>query len=214
MTRRLSQATAIHTARLRRHKRSSPTLTRKVPPQSVHPSEPDLKPRGTRAPSHGFRVLEGVRNLIKMGFGPHLVLDGYGGSYESLTDLSLIYRFLDECPERIRMTKIMPPYVFKYSGANPKDWGVSGFVLIAESHISIHTFPEKGYLSIDVFSCQDFDPKAVIAFAEELFGLSHYEHQLFDRGSEFPHDMIRSARIVETERLHLSVPASVASLPQ
>jgi S-adenosylmethionine decarboxylase len=136
-----------------------------------------------------------------MGFGPHLVLDGYGCEYDRLTDLSLIYRFLDECPERIGMTKIMPPYVFKYTGANPKDWGVSGFVLIAESHISIHTFPEKRYLSLDIFSCKDFDPAEAIGFASERFLLEHYEHQLLSRGQEFPHDVIRSARIVESERL-------------
>ena len=48
-------------------------------------------------------------------------------------------------------SKIMPPYVFRYHGEVPEDWGVSGVVLIAESHISIHTFPDKGYLSLDIF---------------------------------------------------------------
>ena len=82
------------------------------------------------------------------GFGLHLTLDGYGCSYEQLTNLDLIYQFLDQCPDLIHMTKIMPPYVFKYHGKVPEDWGLSGFVLIAESHISIHTFPDRGYLSL------------------------------------------------------------------
>ncbi|MBM3214546.1 adenosylmethionine decarboxylase [Candidatus Poribacteria bacterium] len=139
-----------------------------------------------------------------MGFGPHLVLDGYGCEYDRLTDLSLIYRFLDECPNQIGMTKIMPPYVFKYTGANPKDWGVSGFVLIAESHISIHTFPEKNYISLDIFSCKEFDPQEAVRLAEEMFGMQRYEHQMLSRGHDFPHDLIRSAQIVETERLQFT----------
>ena len=49
------------------------------------------------------------------GFGPHLMLDGYGCDKDKLTDLNLIYRSLEELPARIGMTKIMPPYVFKYS---------------------------------------------------------------------------------------------------
>lgn len=77
-------------------------------------------------------------------FGLHLTLDGYGGSQERLANLDLIYEFLEHCPDLIHMTKIMPPYVFKYHAKVPEDWGVSGFVLIAESHISIHTFPERG----------------------------------------------------------------------
>ena len=58
------------------------------------------------------------------GFGPHLMMDGYGCDKKKLHDLNLIYRLLDELPTRIGMTKIMPPYVFKYSGLRPEDWGL------------------------------------------------------------------------------------------
>ena len=89
----------------------------------------------------GAGTLEVADEMV--GFGPHLMLDGYGCDKKKLQDLNLVYRILDDLPERIGMTKIMPPYVFKYSGVKPEDWGLSGFVLIAESHVSIHTFPEK-----------------------------------------------------------------------
>jgi len=90
----------------------------------------------------------------QFGFGVHLMLDGYGCDRSKLEDINFISSFLDEYPTEMDMTKIMPPYVFRYNGSVPEDWGVSGFVLIAESHISIHTFPEKRYLSLDMFSCQ------------------------------------------------------------
>jgi S-adenosylmethionine decarboxylase len=122
-------------------------------------------------------------------FGQHLTLDGYGCGYEQLTNLDLIYQFLDQCPDLIHMTKIMPPYVFKYHGKVPEDWGLSGFVLIAESHISIHTFPERGYLSLDIFSCKEFDHDQAVAYAADLFGITRFEKNLLDRGLEFPRDV-------------------------
>ena len=83
----------------------------------------------------------------------HLVVDGHGGDYERLQDLDEVYQLLDRLPDRIEMTKIMPPYVFRYRGVKPEDWGVSGFVLIAESHIAVHTWPEFGYAAVDIFCC-------------------------------------------------------------
>ncbi|MBI2670503.1 adenosylmethionine decarboxylase [Candidatus Woesearchaeota archaeon] len=122
-----------------------------------------------------------------LGFGPHLILDGYGCSKPSLQDLNKVYKLLDEIPNEIGMTKIMPPYVFKYSGAKPEDWGLSGFVLIAESHISIHTFPEKQYLSFDIFSCKPFNPEKAIGYLEEAFSIKKSEIRNIKRGKEFPH---------------------------
>ena len=133
-------------------------------------------------------------------FGQHLTLDGYGCSYARLTDLDAIYQFLDTCPDLIQMTKIMPPYVFKYHGKVPEDWGVSGFVLIAESHISIHTFPERGYLSMDIFSCKDFDSQQAVDYVTELFGIERHETNVLDRGLEFPREIKTVERLLRQER--------------
>lgn len=130
----------------------------------------------------------------------HLMLDGYGCDRERLEDISLIYNFLSEYPAQIGMTKIMPPYVFRYDAENPQDWGISGFVLIAESHISIHTFPEKNYLSLDIFSCKNFDSEQAISYVSNLFATQKSEVKLLDRGLEFPKDVRRSAHIVQAER--------------
>jgi S-adenosylmethionine decarboxylase len=137
---------------------------------------------------------------FELGFGQHLMLDGYGCPHENLTDLDRIYEFLNQCPDLIHMTKIMPPYAFKYSGKVPQDWGLSGFVLIAESHISIHTFPEKGYLSIDVFSCKDFDVQTAVDFATKVFGITSQEIKIVDRGLEFPRDMGAVTQFMTDER--------------
>jgi S-adenosylmethionine decarboxylase len=141
------------------------------------------------------------------GFGPHLMLDGYGCDRARLEDLDLVYRILDELPGRIRMTKIMPPYVFKYSGVRPEDWGLSGFVLIAESHISIHTFPEKNFVSVDIFSCKDFDAEFAADYFKTAFGMVKIETNVLDRGTEFPKTMNGSARLVRRDRSRAARPA-------
>jgi S-adenosylmethionine decarboxylase len=137
------------------------------------------------------------------GFGMHLMLDGYGCDRERLEDISLIYNFLSDYPAQIGMTKIMPPYVFRYDAKNQQDWGISGFVLIAESHISIHTFPEKNYLSIDIFSCKNFDSEQAISYVNNLFAPEKSEIKLLDRGLEFPKDVRHSAHIVQAARHRL-----------
>lgn len=137
------------------------------------------------------------------GFGLHLMVDGYGCNPQCLQDINLIYNLLDELPQKIDMTKIMPPYVFKYEGKKPEDWGLSGFVLIAESHISIHTFPEKNYLSLDIFSCKKFDIDKALTQVKEYFEVEYFEKNLLNRGLEFPKDTGMSSRIVTSDRIRV-----------
>ncbi|MEM3031252.1 MAG: adenosylmethionine decarboxylase [Candidatus Micrarchaeia archaeon] len=133
-------------------------------------------------------------------FGPHLMLDLYGCDRKKLEDINFIYKFLDELPSSIGMTKIMPPYTFSYSGAKPEDWGISGIVLIAESHVSVHTFPEKEYASVDIFSCKEFDVESATVEIAQAFGAKKFEKNLLMRGREFPKDMARAAQIVARQR--------------
>jgi S-adenosylmethionine decarboxylase len=137
---------------------------------------------------------------VNYGFGPHLMLDCYGCPREKLADMDLIFNTLDTFPAKIKMNKIMPPYVFKYVGKFPEDWGISGVVLIAESHISIHTFPDKEHAFIDIFSCKDFDTDYARKELLNLFEATHHEVILLSRGVEFPKNIRRAAGIVARER--------------
>ena len=115
----------------------------------------------------------------------HLVVDGYGADPEKLKDEDLIRRFLDDYPATLGMSKITPPKVYTYRGSTPEDWGVSGFVLIAESHISVHTFPDRGYVNIDIFSCKEFDPSSSLRDVERTFDLPQVKVWTMERGVEF-----------------------------
>ena len=139
----------------------------------------------------------------------HLVLDGYGGASDRLEDEALVYRFLDEYPLAISMTKISPPHVYRYEGRKPDDWGVSGFVLIAESHISVHTFPKRGYLNVDIFSCKPFEAADSVEYVKSLFSLPEVQVLTLDRGLEFSSERTLYGGMV-SERVNLisSRPAS------
>lgn len=132
------------------------------------------------------------------------MIDCYGCNKEKLSDMDLIFDTLNKFPDQIGMTKIMPPYVFKYQGTVPEDYGISGVVLIAESHITIHTFPEKMHAFIDIFSCKDFDTAPATAYMIDLFEASNYDVQLSSRGMEFPKNIQSAAEIVSKERRHIS----------
>lgn len=133
--------------------------------------------------------------------GTHLVLDGYSTKQALLCDMERIRSFLDECPGRMGMTKIMPPYVFRYQGNAPQENGVSGIVIIAESHISIHTFPDRNYLSVDVFSCKPFDVEEATQYLVESFGIHEFNRKVLDRGVEYPKDIRETVPLVLEERL-------------
>lgn len=115
----------------------------------------------------------------------HLIIDGYSGNAQKMQDVDFIYQLLDAYPSQIGMTKISLPQVSKYIGSKPEDWGVSGFVLIAESHISIHTFPERSYINIDIFSCKEFDAEQTIRDLQQQFGLDEIRSYILNRGLEY-----------------------------
>lgn len=115
----------------------------------------------------------------------HLVIDGFRGDVNKMWDRELVRGFLLDCPSRLGMTRITEPNVLEYNAPKSDDSGVSGFVIIAESHISIHTFPRRNYVNIDIFSCVPFDHKQALAAAKELFHLEEVKTWLLDRGLEW-----------------------------
>ncbi len=121
-----------------------------------------------------------------MAFGPHITLDLSGCNVEKLKNLQLHFDLLNTLPEKIGMTKITQPYVFPYSGLVPEDKGITGVVIIAESHISIHSFEEKKYCFVDIFSCCPFDTKTAIDTIINTFEPTSNTINIVERGFDFP----------------------------
>ncbi len=124
-------------------------------------------------------------------FGEHLTIDGYGGSFERLNDRDLVASCLRDLPDKLRLIRLCEPQVYWAEGNGKKDpGGWSGFVVIAESHISIHTFPARAFVSIDVYSCKNGLPEGeIIDYFIEKFLLADVEKHFITRGTRYPeHD--------------------------
>lgn len=140
-----------------------------------------------------FRVIlerEGLRTMTKTSyFGLHLIMDLSECDGKRINDLDFIFNLLNTIPDKIGMAKITQPYVFPYSGLVPEDKGITGFVVIAESHLSIHTFVEKAYAFVDLFSCKTFDTGMAGDLIIEAFVSKRPEVYVIERGAGYPRNL-------------------------
>jgi S-adenosylmethionine decarboxylase len=121
-------------------------------------------------------------------FGLHLTLDGYGGDPERLGDAEVVRAWLDELPEVLAMNKLIEPCLVEVGAQNEKDpGGITGFVLIAQSHLSVHTFPRRRFVSADIFTCQDYmDHELIRRSLVATFKLGDVETNFIERGTRYP----------------------------
>ena len=113
----------------------------------------------------------------------HLMLELYNCDRVLLSNEPLIRRVLDEYPARVDMEKVSPVHLYDIETSNPLDAGLSGFVVIAQSHISLHAWPEYGEVDIDICSCKEFSQEDAIAFAKEMFKTDDVEVHFVVRGN-------------------------------
>ncbi len=113
----------------------------------------------------------------------HLMLELYNCDRGLLSNEPLIRQVLDEYPARVDMEKVSPVHLYDIETSNPLDAGLSGFVVIAQSHISLHAWPEYGEVDIDICSCKEFSQEDAIAFAKEMFQSDDVEAHFVVRGN-------------------------------
>lgn len=123
-------------------------------------------------------------------FGESYLLDLYDCRPGAADDLELNYRFLEKLVDLIGMTKQGPPHVYHGPTAKgvelfPEKAGVSAWIALIESGIQIHTIEPKRFVSIDIYTCGNFDPKAAREFAMETFGAKRFEERILPRGIEY-----------------------------
>nr|WP_245826481.1 adenosylmethionine decarboxylase [Oceanibacterium hippocampi] len=94
--------------------------------------------------------------------GSHLIVDLWGAS--RLDELDHIEETLRAAADAAGAT-VLHVHLHHFT----PNGGVSGVVVLAESHISIHTWPECDYAALDVFMCGDAEPKRTLPVLEEAF---------------------------------------------
>ena len=107
----------------------------------------------------------------------HLILDGNGCNKAALDSFEIVHKILDELPEKVGMKKLSSPHLLR--GKSPK--GITGFIIIEESAIMIHTFPENNFLSFDLYSCNKFDADLVIELVKKVFEIKQLETKILER---------------------------------
>lgn len=121
-------------------------------------------------------------------FGEHITIDGYGGEPALLNDENVVLSALLDLSQQQGMTPLVPPVVVEAPDNQIKDpGGWTGFLVIAESHISIHTFPRRQFLSADLYTCRNgLSREDVLQFLTDRFGLAEVESTLIRRGLGYP----------------------------
>jgi S-adenosylmethionine decarboxylase len=96
--------------------------------------------------------------------GTHLLAEFYGCNRDVLNDEKKISEIMT-CAALVSGSTVIRPFFHKFS-----PHGVSGVIIIAESHIAVHTWPEYGFAALDIFSCSNLN------FSETLkYIMSHSE---------------------------------------
>lgn len=109
--------------------------------------------------------------------GRQILIEFYECSSEVLNDLDKIRRCMVEAAERSGAHVVEE--VFHMFSPH----GVSGSVVIAESHLSIHTWPEYGYAAVDLFTCgDDVDPWVAFEYLKTEFESTHHSATELKRG--------------------------------
>ncbi|MEE9444091.1 MAG: adenosylmethionine decarboxylase [Cocleimonas sp.] len=94
--------------------------------------------------------------------GTHLILDGWGASH--LDDIDHIETALRDAI-KVSGATLLHIHLHHFT----PNGGVSGVAVLAESHISIHTWPERDFVALDIFMCGDTQPEKAIPIFEKAF---------------------------------------------
>ncbi|MDV3426180.1 MAG: adenosylmethionine decarboxylase [Bacillota bacterium] len=115
--------------------------------------------------------------MNKGQLGKHILVEFYNCDEKILNDADKIELYMNEAAKAAKATIVQSVFhVF-----NPH--GISGAVIIMESHITIHTWPEYGYAAVDLFTCGDtIDPWTAFEYLKEKLKSKKYETSEVARG--------------------------------
>lgn len=108
--------------------------------------------------------------------GRHVIAELWGCNFEKLNDMDKIEQIFTDAALKSG-AEIREVAFHKFA---PQ--GVSGVVIISESHLTIHSFPEHGYASIDVYTCGDLNPNIAADYIAEALGAQIRENIEIPRG--------------------------------
>lgn len=115
-----------------------------------------------------------------MTIGRHAIADLYNCNSLNLDNLDYIKNLILQSAKEANLTVVNSVF-HKF---NPI--GISGVLILSESHLTIHTWPEYNYVAIDVFTCgKKINPTEACEIIAKKFNASVYSINELERGSEY-----------------------------
>ena len=109
--------------------------------------------------------------------GKHLLVDFYDIKSEALKDINLLDSCLIGAAKICGLTPLDRPKFYQFPNG-----GATGFLILSESHISLHTYPEYNFMAMDLFSCGKGDPNDAVNFFCEKLGKCRRNVSMITRG--------------------------------
>lgn len=110
-------------------------------------------------------------------FGRHVTVDAWGCNFDILNDAKALESAMRIAADKCGAT------VLSSQAQQFDPQGATVLVLLSESHISIHTYPEKGFAALDCYTCgETVDPQIAIDYMIEFLKPDHLFPKLLKRG--------------------------------
>ena len=113
---------------------------------------------------------------MKKEFGKHYLIELTGCRDGTLMFVKDVRRIFMRATLKSRAT-VLKSFFYQF-----KPYGVSGIILIAESHLSIHTWPEDRYASVDIQTCGQMYPDRAVEALKKGFQAQKVVVKIFKRG--------------------------------
>ena len=139
--------------------------------------------------------------------GRHLLVEYWDCDSDVLDDPSVIESLMREAAIAAGAT-IVGTVFHQFSPC-----GVSGVVVVQESHLSVHTWPEAGYAAVDFYTCGDCVPETAHRLLREGFGSRRFELVVVERGLARPPRSIRVRDVVAVTPPESAVALAVQEMP-
>ena len=115
--------------------------------------------------------------MKKICVGKHLIIDSYNCDKDAINSVEDVKSLIRELSAAINVTILQEGYQ-EYT---PK--GITGFAVVSESHIAVHTWPEYRYVGVDIFSCKPINLDTVLNTLNGRIPGAVYDYRFFDRVS-------------------------------
>ena len=142
------------------------------PPNNTETStatQPQASPN-IQAPKDHFIVRDGIEFA-----GTHIIIDLWQG--KPFDQIDVMEAAMRDCVQQCKAT-LLHLHLHHFTPYG----GISGVAVLAESHISVHTWPERNFAAFDVFMCGEAQPEKAIDILRAHFEPQHYEVRTCLRG--------------------------------